>query len=167
MEIANIKCFSEGPDLRGGSLPVNTLYKPAYSRYTGNVYQQSGFEAIFPQIKGKMVLIVSALYGILEAGDYTRDYDLRMDESLLNGGHVSTWWRNHHLGSILEECILLIKPDTVHDLLPKVYRSALEPLPLTGLEVKGIRYEMYEYPGLGTGSQWRRGNDLKNLLITR
>jgi len=166
-ELARLKNYPSGPDFGNRDTRGNILFKPAYLRYSGIVYEQSGFETLYPQIKGKIVLIISALYGILEAGDSIRDYNMKMDETLSNGNRLATWWRNHTIGSILEECILSIKPDTVHDLLSEVYRSALGPWPMKSLKQQGIPYNKYDYHGLGTGSLWHRGNDLKNLLITR
>lgn len=60
-------------------------YLPAYRRYIGRVYQHGEFERLFPTTRNKKVAILSAFYGIIDASDLLRDYNLVM-ESLVKVG---------------------------------------------------------------------------------
>lgn len=164
MALAEIKKLFSGPDFGMSTNQTKILYKSAYSRYSGIVYKRSNFVTLFPRVNNKKVLIVSALYGILDANDSTRDYQAKMDETLPQQTRLSTWWKNQHLGAILEEYILNLRPGCVYDLLSNVYRSALAPWPPMNLRGRGINFIQYGYPGEGTGSLWHRGEDLSKLL---
>ena len=59
-------------------------YLPAYQRYKGLIYAHSGISRLYPAFKGRLV-IVSALYGLLDGGDFIRDYDLSMKDTLPTG----------------------------------------------------------------------------------
>jgi cytoplasmic iron level regulating protein YaaA (DUF328/UPF0246 family) len=134
-------------------------YLPAYQRYQGHIYSQSGLSRLYPAFKGRLV-IVSALYGLLDGSDFIRDYNLSMKDTLPTGVKVHTFWRRHGLRDILLE--LLTGEDTaeVHDLLSGHYREALRPWP----DSKMMNYHPYNYPGLGQGSSFSRAKDLKRLL---
>ncbi len=164
MELAKLIDEPAGPDIGYQSSPEKLPFLPAYSRYAGKVYQRSNFTELFPSAKDKIVLIVSAFYGILEAGNSIRYYDLKMTEPLPSGKRLSTWWNQKNLSLILEECILSIQPEVVHDLLPGDYRKALEKWPTVIFEKFGFSYKSYDYPRQGMGSQWHRGDDLRRLL---
>ena len=139
------------------------LYLPAYQRYIGNVYKSSQIAVLFPKTTSIRVLIISAFYGLLDASDLIRDYNVAMNDTLPNRTKLKTWWKRRGLGTIVEECILGINPSRIHDLLSGHYRDALQPWPPHALSHK---MEMYSYPGQGSGSNWSRGNDLKELLLT-
>ncbi len=80
-----------GIDEAGGN-----KYQPAYQRYQGFIYLFSDFYHLFPKFDGR-VLIVSAMYGLLDAGDYLRNYNLCLADSLPTGLRVDTFWRQHGL----------------------------------------------------------------------
>lgn len=162
--LADIKKLLPGPDSGISTNQTKILYKSAYSRYYGIVYKRSNFVTSFPRVNNKKVLIVSALYGILDANDSIREYQAKMDETLPQHTRLATWWKNQHLGAILEEYILNLRPGCVYDLLSNVYRSALAPWPPMNLRGQGINFIQYDYPGEGTGSLWHRGDDLFKLL---
>lgn len=162
--LAEMIGLAPGPDFGCFEEQREILYKPAYKRYSGIVYRKSDITNVFPLIKNKKVVIVSALYGLIDANDLIRDYDLRMDEKLPNGVKLAKWWKTQNLGKTLEEYLLAEQPNCVHDLLSKVYRTAIAPWPPISFTQRDIQYKSYEYPGLGTGSLWHRGEDLRNIL---
>ena len=163
--LSQIKNISPGVDLGAKLTQDRILYRPAYLRYAGRVYERSQFKYLYPAAKNLKVLIISALYGVVDANDPIRLYEAVMDETLPNHSRLSTWWKQQELGKIVEEIILALHPHRVHDLLSMVYHSALTPWPPVRLDAAGIQYVPYDYPGQGTGSLWHRGDDLKRLLM--
>jgi len=162
-ELAQTKHQPAGPDL-GGNIPSTKLqYMPAYLRYSGIIYQRSNFAELFPRARDKKVLIISALYGVLDAQDSIQKYNLRMDETLPNGKRLYTWWKQNLLGEVLIEYIRELKPEKIHDLLPESYRKAISPwLPREFDEKKSCI--SYDDLGQGQGSLWQRGDILRELL---
>ena len=164
LELAQTKHQPAGPDL-GGSIPATKLqYMPAYLRYSGIIYQRSNFAELFPRVRNKKVLIISALYGILDAHDFIQMYDAVMTENLPGGMRIHTWWNRNALGAVLHEYIQKLKPDRIHDLLPDSYRKALYPLPARGFDESDQRFILYDNLGQGQGTLWRRGDILCELL---
>jgi cytoplasmic iron level regulating protein YaaA (DUF328/UPF0246 family) len=164
LELAQIKRQPAGLDL-GGSIPATKLqYMPAYLRYSGIIFQRSNFAELFPRARDKKVLIVSALYGVLDAHDSIQMYDAVMTESLPSGVRIHTWWNRNALGAVLHEYIQKLKPDRIHDLLPDSYRKALYPLPARGFDESDQRFILYDNLGQGQGTLWRRGDILCELL---
>ena len=164
-DLAKLLNIKPGPDLGDDKYQDLILFKPAYLRYAGHVYTRSEFGVLYPQSQDKNVVIVSALYGILTASDSIRNYQANMQQRI-GENRLYTWWKQHGLGEILEEYILNFHPTRVYDLLSNDYFKALEPWPPQSFYAAGIRYERFEYLGEGSGSQWHRGDDLKNLLHT-
>jgi len=164
LQLAQMKRQAAGPDL-GGDIPAEKLqYMPAYLRYAGIIYQRSNFVELFPRVCNKKVLIISALYGILDAHDSIQMYDAVMTESLPGGMRIHTWWNRNALGAVLHEYIQKLKPDRIHDLLPDSYRKALYPLPPRRFDKSDQRFIFYDDLGQGQGTSWRRGDILRELL---
>jgi cytoplasmic iron level regulating protein YaaA (DUF328/UPF0246 family) len=134
-------------------------YQPAYQRYQGFVYLYSDFYRLFPKFDGR-VLIVSAMYGLLDGGDYLRNYNLRMNDCLPSGLRVETFWKQHGLRDILVEGICHSGPVEVHDLFPEKYRSAFSPWPDPII----ADYKAYAFPAPGQGTGYERPASLKSLL---
>ncbi|MFH2103415.1 MAG: peroxide stress protein YaaA [Chloroflexota bacterium] len=142
-------------------------YLPAYQRYQGIIYARSGISRLYPAFKGRLV-IVSALYGLLDGSDLISDYNLSMKDTLLTRTKdtlptrmkVHTFWRRHELREILIELIGWEGAAEVHDLLSGPYREALRPWP----DSRFKNLHPYEYPGMGQGSSYERAKDLKRLL---
>ena len=109
------------------------------------------------------MIIISALYGLLDANDLIRYYELKMNDNLKTKTRLSTWWQRHGLRDIVEEYILAQGSPMVHDLLPDTYRNALKPWPLSGI----TSYCKYEYPGLYNASNFPRGDDIRKHLISQ
>lgn len=166
-ELAALLGEQAGPDLGGPASSEPIPYLPAWQRYEGVVYSKGGVAELYPRAQGKRIMIVSTLYGILDAADPVRPYDIRMDCRLRNGSGsktLKTWWKCHELGRIVEECILALKPTCIRDLLPPTtYRPALAPWPPRSFREEGITYDPRVYPGRN-GSNHPRGDDLRRLL---
>src|SRR5512137_2944019 len=113
-------------------------YQPAYQRYQGFLYLFSDFYHLFPKFDGR-VLVFSAMYGLLDAGDYLRNYNLRWADTLPNGQRVDAFWKQHCLRDIIVECITSIGADEIHDLLPEKYRSVFAPWP----DPQFVKYTTY------------------------
>jgi cytoplasmic iron level regulating protein YaaA (DUF328/UPF0246 family) len=134
-------------------------YQPAYQRYQGFIYLFSDFYHLFPKFDGR-VLIVSGMYGLLDAGDYLRNYNLRFMDSLPTGLRVDAFWKGHGLRDILVECISSAGADEVHDLLPELHRKMLAPWPPPAI----VGYQPYTFPAPGQGTGYERSGVLKSLL---
>lgn len=153
-----------GPDLGFDTDATGIRYLPAFERYRGIVYSKANVAEMYPRAKSIKLAIVSALYGLIDADDPIRDYDLRMSDMLPSGMRVNTWWRHMGLGQVLADYAIALEPDGIHDLLSGDYRQAVRSW--QSKQVVGLTTR-YEYPGLGTGSNWRRGDDLLRLLEGR
>jgi len=150
-----------GPDLGLVGQENSIEFLPAYQRYNGIIYQENNFGSVYPKLIAQNVIIISALYGVLDASELIRNYELKMDHTLPIGVKVKTWWKSRGLGSIVRELVCNDAFQIVHDLLPKAYRDALRPWPP---QCNNGNLSQYDYPGQGSGSIWRRADDLNNLL---
>jgi len=162
-ELGEILDLSPGLDIGSNKHNSELHYRPAYLRYMGNVYISGQIASLYPKTDSLQVLIISALYGLLDANDLIRDYDVAMNDSLTQRSMLKTWWKHKGLGGIVEEYIQVVNPSQIHDLLSGDYRDALKPWP-----PKAIRHKMlpYNYPGQGIGANWNRGKDLKRILLS-
>ena len=151
-----------GPDISGDVSESGLQFMPAYRRYHGIMYQEAEFVSLFPNFIGK-IFIISALYGLLEANDFIRNYNLKMNDKLESGEKVWKWWLKKGLGHYLNITLSNSMATEVHNLLTQDYRKAI------GSWQEKDRYKNFEYnyPGLGTGSLYRRGEDLKRILSSR
>jgi cytoplasmic iron level regulating protein YaaA (DUF328/UPF0246 family) len=154
--------LKQGPDIFSDIEESGILFMPAYERYDGIIYQKGEFRILFPEFRGRC-FIISALYGLLEANDFIRYYDLKMDDKLSSGEKVWEWWARNELNGFLEVALSKSNTTEVHDLLSNKYRSAL------GLWQKSNRYKVFEYsyPGLRYGSLHRRAEDLKKIISAK
>lgn len=159
-ELSELMDLPPGPDIGSAIAEPSLKYRPAFDRYDGKMYQTAEFRLIFPGFRGR-VLIVSALYGLLDANDHIRDYNLAMKDALLTRERVWNWWRRNGLGAFVEKALNKIETTEVHDLLSSDYRKAI------GCPESNSKYQIKEYcyPGQGTGSLYRRGEDLKKILL--
>ena len=157
------KSLPIGPDTGYPSTQKDAKYLPAYIRYKGIVYMRGRVEELYPQQTQVRLVIISALYGLLDGEDLIQDYDLRIDEKV-GGRRLYTWWNHHRLGSVVEEYIRSCKPEIVHDLLPISYQKALQPWPRDNFR---HIWKPLDCSGLGQGASWRRGDYLSNLLLKK
>ncbi len=160
-QLAAFTNLPPGPDLGFTEHSTEVEYLPARVRYVGRAYQTADFANVWPRCRGKAVLIVSALYGLIHPDDLIRNYDLSMDCHGPDGSRLCTWWKRHGLGRLVAECVTSYRPAMVHDLLSGVYRQALgrwlRP------ETRAILME-HEFPGLRRGAVYARGRMLRRIL---
>jgi cytoplasmic iron level regulating protein YaaA (DUF328/UPF0246 family) len=163
-ELAVMTGNAPGPDL-GSPNAKRAELLPAYQRYTGVLYHAAKVNERYSRArKSSRLLILSALYGLIDADDPIRKYNLMMKSSLPSRQRVLSFWKTHGLAQMVQECILAIQPERVHDLLSLDYRQALESWP-PRLALKGIQYIPYDFPGMGMGALHQRGKILGDLLL--
>jgi cytoplasmic iron level regulating protein YaaA (DUF328/UPF0246 family) len=160
-ELAKILEMEPGPDLGFYDSPTRVQFLPAYKRYTGIMYRRSHLKETLPKLKQVQVVIISSLYGMVDAYDEIRKYNMAMDDTLPTGQKINTWWKEHELGLILRNYIYSKNPLIVHDLLSESYRKSVKSW---SDDIKIHQYCAYQYPGEGTGSLYHRGDDLRALL---
>lgn len=156
-ELATIRRVEPGADLDDCSSRTPAL-KAAWERYDGNLYRKARLgsgDVARPDLR---ILIVSALYGVIDARDSIRLYNLRMTDRLPDGTRVSRFWRARGLGEVVRGLLTRAAPDEVHDFLSLSYRDAVRDI--TGR----YRYIRYEYPRLGNGADHHRGEQVRELL---
>jgi len=148
--------FDEVP----GSASVQLL--PAWKRYDGHLYQRISARTWERALTDRhpAVLIVSALYGLVGPTDLIRKYDARMDDAP-SGRRLFQVWRGGGLPHLLSAVIKAGGYEVVHDLLSGPYRKAVGDYD-NGFD--GIEVVRHEYPGLGTGSDYHRGDDAAGLM---
>ena len=149
------------PDLGFSASQRDVGFLPAWERYDGNVFRAANFRDLYAKCQGKIVMIVSALYGLLRAEDPIRDYSLMMDCKGPDGLRLVTWWKHRGLGQLVAECALSFRPPVVHDLLSGAYRKALAPWPAS--PIREVIHQD-QFPGQGIGADHARGRQLRKIL---
>ena len=154
-----------GPDLGFEVTQTGIRYLEAYRRYSGNLYSkisEKSWNKLSRNSELKM-LIVSALYGLVNYNELIRLYDRTMKDHIHPGRLLKTWWSNKHLSAIVLEYILQNRTKVVHDFLSTDYSHATWNFSSRLTEV-GIQCVRHTYPGLGTGSDYHRGRDVNALI---
>lgn len=152
-----------GPDLGAPQKNASVEYLPAYQRYDGNLYRSARLGRELAPVGSVTIHIFSALYGLLDARDPARVYNLKMAARLPGLGTIHRFWSNNGLGAAAAEVIRALAPSQVHDMLPEGYGRALAPWPPPDC-AHVVR--QYKYPNLGMASDWARGRDLATLMAT-
>jgi len=136
---------------------------PAFVRYNGHLYSKVPNKAWenLNSMDDTEVVIISALYGLIYWDQPIINYDIEMDESIFPGRWLNTWWKNNSLSNILSDYIKENKFEKVDSLLSNNYQRAIS----RAERKAGIKWETYDYTGLGSGSNYHRGKDLKKLLL--
>jgi len=153
----------EGMDL-GGNREGTVPLIPAIERYDGNLYREID-TTLWGKLAGKdcvEVLIVSALYGLLTPWEAIRKYELSMNEAYAERYRLSRWWRDQGLGKMLAEFVVGSGASIVHDFLSGPYRNIT--WELKAKAGSKFRLPYHSYPGLGSGSDYHRGKDVRDLL---
>lgn len=158
-ELGKLRGLAPGPDLGAPDNIGAVEFRPAFERYDGIMYRRAQFCQLFPGFQGR-VLIISALYGLLDAGDSIRSYNLTMDDCLPSGERVWRWWMRRSLPELLAILLDNIQATEVHDLLIASYRKAAGTVTIADR----FHFQTHNYPGLGSGALYRRGDDLKTLI---
>ncbi len=156
-----------GPDV-GVAIPETQIsYMRAYERYCGKLYSRitkSSWKKLNSS-QNLSLIIVSAFYGILRHDEFIRSYNRAMNIDKVNGVLLKTWWRRQDLCDFLLDYVTKNEIKVVHDFLSINYSEAIWPLRSRAKEL-GIKYIPHEYPGEGSGSNYRRGEDVNRLIQT-
>lgn len=136
---------------------------PAHRRFDGNMYRRIPADAWEARKDTVEVLIVSALYGVLESRDTIFAYPHSMAEPTPPFGKLNRWWHDRGLPSILAAYLRKVKPKTVVDLLSLEYRESVEGYETTA---SGIAVKPVDFRGMGRGSQPLRGEKVAALLTS-
>lgn len=154
-----------GPDI-GFDQPVTQIeYMEAYKRYSGNLYSRitkSSWENL-NHSQNLSLLIISALYGVVRHDEPIRNYNRSMNRDKIEGKLLKTWWREHGLYDVLLDYIITNNVKVVHDFLSLNYSEAVWPLQSEARRI-GVNYIVHDYSGLGSGSNYRRGEDVQELI---
>lgn len=99
------KSLGHGPDLGGTvSIGQNCRYLPAWKRYSGQIYapiEESTWSQHLAGPKSLTVLIMSGLYGLIEAEENIQDYDIHLSDSDRETGQlVKTMWSDLYTETI-------------------------------------------------------------------
>lgn len=150
-------------DLSSGS--SERCLMPAYKRYSGNLYKKISSHA-WEELKNREdleVVIISALYGAIYWDEPIIDYDVDMTKNIKEGRRLNTWWRKNGLPEIVSAYIEGKDHDVVRSFLSGDYRKAL----LNIQEKVDPTWLLYEYPALGSGSNYYRGRDVSDAIMNR
>ncbi|MEM0357503.1 MAG: peroxide stress protein YaaA [Candidatus Bathyarchaeia archaeon] len=154
-----------GPDTGVYQPETQIKYMKAYERYNGNLYSRitkSSWEKL-NRSQNLSLLIISAFYGVVRHDESIRNYNRAMNKDKIEGKLLKTWWREHGLCSILLDYIVTNDVKVVHDFLSLNYSEAVWPLQ-NEAESIGVSYIIHEYSGLGSGSNYYRGEDVQKLI---
>jgi len=154
-----------GPDVGFDVDNPQIKYLEAYKRYCGNLYRKISSDS-WDKLKQNpkiRLIIVSALYGLLNYNEPIRYYNRSMKDHITPRRLLKTWWKKHALTDILLNYIRLNEIEVVHDFLSQDYRDVLADLHLR-CKFIGVLYFAHNYPGLGSGSDFRRGSDVNELI---
>lgn len=160
-ELAAFTNLPPGLDVGFTDQAGEVQYFPARERYSGKMYQTADFSNVWRQSQEKVLLIVSALYGLVQPEDLIRWYDLSMNGSGPDGSRLCTWWRRRGLGQLVAECVASYRPAVIHDLFSGVYRQSLGRWGTPETQAAQVEHE---FPGLGRGAVYARGRMLRQIL---
>jgi cytoplasmic iron level regulating protein YaaA (DUF328/UPF0246 family) len=156
-----------GLDVGVATPETKISYMKAYERYCGNLYNRitkSSWEKL-NNSQNLSLLIVSAFYGILRHDEFIRNYNRAMNKDKVNGVLLKTWWGKQGLCNFLLDYVTKNEIRAVHDFLSINYSEAVWPFQSRAKEL-GIKYFIHDYSGLGSGSNYRRGEDVNRLIQT-
>ncbi len=136
---------------------------PAYLRFQGNMYRRIPREAWEQRKLNVEMLIVSGLYGVIASRDTIFAYPHSMAGPTPPFGKLNRWWHDHGLPGVLAAYLNRVKPTTVVDLLSLEYREAVAGF---AHSAKGTAVKAIDFPGMGRGSQPKRGEKIAQILRT-
>jgi len=165
------------PENQRGILDPNAPITLAADLYTGNLYQALGpvlRNAIvggYPQVD---ILIVSALYGLIQLGEGIKEYELRMDDRLIDGTPVWRFWKREGLWRLLQAYVSERNISYVWSLLPDSlpsypYHQVFEDFWMLAKRQKTVvtlhvKVSRGDGRSAGTGSGAKRGKWLRYIL---
>jgi hypothetical protein len=139
-------------NLKNGKNPDSELLKPAFNRYSGNLYLDKRDDID--------LVIVSALYGLIYWDEPIINYNVAMSDTVKPRCKLYNWWKQNRLECILATFLKNKKYNIVRSFLSGDYKKAI---PQIESEIDG-HWLQYEYPGLGSGGNYYRGKDVANVL---
>jgi cytoplasmic iron level regulating protein YaaA (DUF328/UPF0246 family) len=156
-----------GPDVGFEKQATQIKYMKAYERYCGNLYNRISRDSWEKLNKHQnlSLIIVSAFYGILKHDEFIRNYNREMNRDKIEGVRLKTWWSRQGLCDILLDYITKNRIEVVHDFLSANYSEAIQPFQSKIKEI-GLEYHFHDYSGLGSGSNYYRGEDVNRLIQT-
>lgn len=158
LELAKILKLSPGRDVGDINHDSSLTFMSAISRYHGNLYRAARLPNSAKNFKGKLI-IISALYGVIDMNDPVREYQVTMKQRLPTGETIAQWWRKRSLGDIVAN--KLIGAPLVHNFLSLDYQFAVDG---QGMKSMSSNIRLYNYSKLGSGSNYYRGLDILKLL---
>jgi len=162
-KLATYLGLQQGLDL-GFEASTSISFLPAFRRYSGNLYSRISRETWLKLQDCEKVdlLIVSALYGLLTWQEHIRYYNCKMSDSLPNGQSLRNWWKGMGLGEMVAYYVRNNGIRVVHDFLSNTYRISIDE---AGKRIKEYaEYIAHNYAGLGSGSNFHRGQDVNKLI---
>ncbi len=160
----------ERPENKRGVLNPNAPLTRAIDLYAGNFYRKAK-KVLLDILHGKYpyihVLIVSALYGLVRLDEGIREYELTMNDKLVNGIRVYKFWQREGLWKILLNYIIKNNITHIWSLLPNSpqypYHQVFEELwrTLRNTPIKCIHVEI---PGAGSSTGIRRAEWLNYII---
>jgi len=156
-----------GPDVGFEKQVTQIKYMKAYERYCGNLYNRISRDSWEKLNKHQnlSLIIVSAFYGVLKHDEFIRYYNREMNRDKIEGVRLKTWWSRQGLCDILLDYIIKNEIKVVHDFLSANYSEAIQPFQNKIKEI-GLKYHFHDYSGLGSGSNYYRGEDVNKLIQT-
>jgi Peroxide stress protein YaaA len=100
---ASNKALEHGPDLGGVKAKGEECsYLPAWKRYCGRTYAEVGDETWTRHLSERKagVLIMSGLYGLIDASEKIQDYDIHLSDTDTSGQSVKAMWAELYTDTI-------------------------------------------------------------------
>ncbi len=150
-------------DLRTASGRTTVPLLPAWKRYQGSLYKQVSPDLWQTCLNRNEVdvVIISALYGVVPAGEWIRDYDASMAQKTA-AGRLCTIWKKLGLPRLLREFIRINGYSIVCDLLSLDYGKAVAGYAADLGDISVKRPNMAQYR---SGSTYHRGIKLAKILV--
>ncbi|MCX9011658.1 MAG: peroxide stress protein YaaA [Candidatus Methanoperedens sp.] len=156
-----------------GILNIDAPVTQSINFYVGQFYRVAGnvlHEVLSGQYPSINVLIVSALYGLIELDENLSEYELQMGDRLNNGMKVYNFWQRVQLWQILQNYIIQNNITHVWSLLPDSmpdypYHRIFNELWKQFRNTKTQCFHV-QVPGAGTGTGYKRSEWLVETLNT-
>jgi len=162
-ELANYFGLEPGPDL-GSDVSTSVQYLPAFKRYTGNLYSKISNNAFqkLENCRNVNLVIVSALYGLLNWREPIRWYNYAISDPAPNNLPLWSWWKRKKIAEIMTYYVKNRGVRVIHDFLSNTYRKAINEVQE---KIRGYaKYMAHDYPALRSASNFERGKDVNELI---
>ena len=138
-------------------------YMAAYERYSAQkslIYGQVRPETwgLLGATEDVCVLIISALYGVLQYDEPIQKYNRAMDKDRVGEVKLQNWWKQHGLAEIVKAFIASQNIGRVYSFLSKPYAEAID------LYRLGANVEDFPELKCGIGTLRRRGERFEALV---